>query len=73
MSCTLCESDATKNIPLYGHTPNQIAVCSKHSWELFLMGERRFMVKYKKYLAAQFKPASKKLAGQKSSSLGQTG
>lgn len=72
MSCTLCESTTAKTIPLYGHTPNQISVCSKHSWELFLMGERRFMRKYKKYLAAQFRPTCKKLSGQKSN-LSETG
>jgi|GEM_PF-3938737 hypothetical protein len=72
MSCSLCESNATKNIPLYGYNPKQIGVCSKHSWELFLMGERRFMTKYKKELSAQFKTSSKKLAGQ-NSSLGQVG
>lgn len=73
MSCMLCENQAEKSIRLYGHTPDSITVCVKHSWELFLTGERRFMVKHKKHLAAQFKPSDKKTSVKNSSRMGQFG
>lgn len=73
MSCPICERDEQKKVALYGHTPAVIHVCNVHSWEIFVMGERRFMKKYKQLLAGQFRPTAKKASGGGNSTLGQTG
>lgn len=71
MACQICEqAEGAKKVTLYNHDPNQILVCDKHSWELFLMGERRFVQKYNASLGGQYKLSLKKPGSGKSSLVG---
>jgi hypothetical protein len=67
VACQICETNENlKKVSLYAHEPNHVLVCSKHSWELFLMGERRFISKYQSSLGSQYKVSSKKPGSGKS-------
>lgn len=60
MPCPICDKDEQNKVSLYAHKPSVILLCKAHSWEIFLIGERRFMGKYKHLLSSQFQLAAKK-------------
>lgn len=71
MACQICqEAEGSKKISLYNHQPGQMVVCQKHSWELFLLGERRFVRRYNAELGGEYKMTLKKSSSGKSSLVG---